>query len=680
MIPTPLNTTPIMQDSLSKLTDSLFAAILAKSEGDAYSLPAFTYKGLPFSPEKWQVTISQLESTKAYDRIQVSYLSSDNLIRLRLVYTIYNDYPVLEWVPYLEANGDADTGLVDGFRSLNLVIPLPDLGDKKFFPLHRIGIRRNWGAKSRLDDFMPQDVVMTNRFPANRLLMDTDEGRSSAAWLPFFAIDLDEFFGIQIGIGWSGAWSASFDLQDTALMVNAGMLRTHFRLHPGETIRQPSVFVLLRDGISIEDGQTLQRRFMLDFHTPHRPDGSRVKPPFAATVWGGLPTNDILEVLETIQARKIPYDLLWMDAGWYGPDREVSPNHYENSDWSSTVGDWRVNQFPHPGGLKPISDKAHDLGMRFMLWVEMARVSPNAPIAKQHPEWLLHNPAAPDTLMLNLGNPEARQYAIDVVTRLVTQEGVDCYREDFNFNILPFCRSADSEERQGITEALFIGGFYAFWDELLKRFPDMMIDNCASGGRRLDFESTSRSICLFRSSINGRPWFDSSDRQLAQLCWLSRWLPAFGGSVFVEDGDDYKCMAAVSPGISFSCGYTPKTLDAEWEKRITATIRQMQSCFQGDFYPLVMPDENGGHFIAYQLDDANQGNGFFAVFRPEAEPSHTLELQLRGISPRSQYELVESNGKKYEIKGTELSKRTLSLPHARSFYVAFYAKKKRKQP
>lgn len=667
-----------MQDSLSRLADSLFSSVLGKNDGEASSLPSFTYKGIPFSPDKWQLDIKQLESTNALDRFEISFLSPDNLLRLKLVYTIYNEYPVIEWLPFLEANGDADTGLVDSFHSLDLTIPLPDLGKRSLYPSHKIRIRRNWGAKTRLDDFAPQNAVMTNRYPANHLTMETDEGRSSTAWLPFFAIDLDESYGINIGIGWSGAWSANLDLSDTFLKVNSGMMRTHFRLHPGESIRQPSVFVLLRDGMNIEEGQNLHRRFMLDFHTPHQANGSLQKPPFAVCVWGGQPNSTVLNYLEKMRERKPQYNVLWMDAGWYGPDRPVSTTEYENSDWYATVGDWRVNQIPHPGGLKTISDKAHELGMKFMLWVEMERLAPGSPVAKEHPDWVLRNPASPNNLLLNLAIPEARQYAIDTVTRLVEQEGVDYYREDFNFNILPFCRAADTEERQGITEAKFIGGFYEFWDELRRRFPDMMIDNCASGGRRIDFETSSRSICMFRSDIIGRPWFDSSDQQLSQLCWLSHWLPFFGGSVAVKNSDNYKSLAAVSPGMSFCCGYSPDELDAAWEQQISTIIQKMQSLFHGDFYTLVEPTEIFNRFIAYQLDDALNGRGFFAVFRPEGEPSNTLEISLHGISPRTMYTLTDANGTITEMKGSELAKRKIELPKARTCLVVFYDKKKKR--
>jgi hypothetical protein len=37
------------------------------------------------------------------------------------------------------------------------------------------------------------------------------------------------------------------------------------------------------------------------------------------------------------------------------------------------------------------------------------------------------------------------------------------------------------------------------WDELRQRHPKLTIDNCASGGRRIDLETCSRSYPLWRS-------------------------------------------------------------------------------------------------------------------------------------------------------------------------------------
>ena len=69
----------------------------------------------------------------------------------------------------------------------------------------------------------------------------------------------------------------------------------------------------------------------------------------------------------------------------------------------------------------------------------------------------------------------------------------------FNMDPLPYWQAADAPNRQGMSEIRHIEGLYAFWDELLKRHPDLLIDNCASGGRRIDLETVGRSTPFWRT-------------------------------------------------------------------------------------------------------------------------------------------------------------------------------------
>ena len=70
------------------------------------------------------------------------------------------------------------------------------------------------------------------------------------------------------------------------------------------------------------------------------------------------------------------------------------------------------------------------------------------------------------------------------------------YRNDFNLDPLGFWRGADAPDRQGITEIRYVEGQYAIWDELLRRgIPGCAIDNCASGGRRIDLETCHALAC-----------------------------------------------------------------------------------------------------------------------------------------------------------------------------------------
>jgi alpha-galactosidase len=375
-----------------------------------------------------------------------------------------------------------------------------------------------------------------------------------------------------------------------------------------------------------------------------------------------MEANDKLAAFET------GYDTFWIDAGWYGPDREVSVTEFEKSDWSETVGNWRVNQVPHPGGFKAFSDAVHANNMKFLLWVEIERVMRDTPVVQDHPEWMFDNPES-NRLLLNLGHPEARQWAIDTIDRLVREEGIDCYRQDFNFDVRAYWDANDAEDRKGISEAKHIAGLYQFWDAIRERHPHLLIDNCASGGRRIDFETMSRSICLWRNDIIGRPWFDASDLCQTQIAYLTQWVPLHAGGVTLLEGDDYAYLSCVSSG--FSCfGDIP---DETWLSEITTTARRMAQYFHNDFYLLTQAPEDYRNYCAYQCHNPEADCGFVVVFRRLETAAEELTLHPARIDPNQNYHVERFRHGSQTVAGKDLAALTLREMKPRSVQLFFYS-------
>src|SRR5207237_5455135 len=140
----------------------------------------------------------------------------------------------------------------------------------------------------------------------------------------------------------------------------------------------------------------------------------------------------------------------------------------------------------------------------------------------------------------DLGNPEARQWVTDHIDRLIVEQGIDLYRQDFNMRPLDYWRANDAEDRQGITEINYVTGFLAFWDELRRRHPDMLIDTCASGGRRNDVETLRRSVPLHRSD-----YYKDAVNQQCHTYGLAFWLPFYGTGAPTHD--PYWFRSAMSP-------------------------------------------------------------------------------------------------------------------------------------
>ena len=138
------------------------------------------------------------------------------------------------------------------------------------------------------------------------------------------------------------------------------------------------------------------------------------------------------------------------------------------------------------------------------------------------------------------------ELARDRFDSLLTREGIDFYRQDFNMDPLPNWRANDAEDRQGITEIRHCEGYLAFWDELVKRHPDLMIDSCASGGHRNDLETMRRSLPLLRSDAI----FDWIGEQCHTYGFAS-WIPYWGTGLI--DFDAYSFRSCLGLDTTLSC-------------------------------------------------------------------------------------------------------------------------------
>lgn len=231
--------------------------------------------------------------------------------------------------------------------------------------------------------------------------------------------------------------------------------------------------------------QNVWRRWMFAHNIP-RPGHKPLKPQlfgcsshFTDEMVTGNEENQIYFINRYLEEH-LKIDYWWMDAGWY----------FCNGSWGNT-GTWEVDTNRFPRGLRAISDYAHSNGIKTIVWFEPERVAPNTWLTQNHPEWIL---GGKNGGLFNLGNSEARNWLTNHVDKLLTDQGIDLYREDFNIDPLSFWLANDTEDRQGITEIRYVEGHLAYWDELLRRHPDLIIDSCASGGRRNDLETMRRSV------------------------------------------------------------------------------------------------------------------------------------------------------------------------------------------
>ena len=268
----------------------------------------------------------------------------------------------------------------------------------------------------------------------------------------------------------------------------------------------------------------------------------------------------------------------------------------------------------------------------------------------------------------------------DLISSLIDEHAVDGYRQDFNIDPILFWRRADALDRQGITEIRYIEGLYLFWDTLLERHPHLLIDNCASGGRRIDLETISRSIPLWRSDVQCVTDFDPIAGQI-QTHGLAHWIPCHTIGTHLKPGDTYNFRSAMSTGIAFHAGMyeaTPIPIDYpwDWHHRMAGELRRVIECSLGDYYPLINSGLSDNGWLLYQMHRPDLGVGFIVAFRRPDSEFELGRFRLKAIGPGS-YNLEDVDSQRvWTADAQELVSQGISihLPEARSSKLIFYSR------
>lgn len=607
----------------------------------------FVYGGKPSADllPKWTFAVQDPDA----DGVQrIAYIDPQTKLRVETDVRIFADLDAVEWVTRLTNTGKQDTPLIE---------QLAPLATSVASSTNDVIFHHSLGSAAGPTDFLPIDDPLP---PRAHVTLAPNGGRSSDGHLPFFNFEFPGKGGIVLAIGWSGEWQLDVD-RDPAqtLTIRAAQQTTHFVLHPGESVRTPRILIGRYD-CDATAGSNLIRRALIAHYLP-RLKGEPITPPTAACNWPENQGNDSSEKnqLNLIEeSSKAGIEAYWLDAGWFV------------GGWPNGVGTWdaRPEGFPH--GLKVLSDVAHAHHQQMILWLEPERVHAGSKIDREHANFAFPKQGA--DALFNLADPTARKWLTDLLDSKIKDYGVDIYRNDFNIDPLRFWSAADAKDRQGITENHYIEGLYAMWDELRARNPGLWIDNCASGGRRIDLETLSRSIPLWRSDTECFEGHDTWSQ--AQVAALSTYVPFHAAGLWKLDPYSIRSVATAG-GAVFS---TIRTDALPMLKSAIDEIKRDRIYWSGDFYPLTPVNVDDTHWCAWQLHRADRNKGMLQFFRRGKSPYPQLAVHLHGIDPAANYTVTFSEG--YDVNetrtmaGKDLADLHVTLQQPRSCVRIRYAK------
>ena len=181
------------------------------------------------------------------------------------------------------------------------------------------------------------------------------------------------------------------------------------------------------------------------------------------------------------EAKDCGVELFVMDDGWFRG----------RTDDRRALGDWTADPKKLPGGLSVLSEKIHDMGLQFGLWVEPEMVNADSDLYRSHPEWAMEIPDLPHSegrtqRILDLANPEVVDHLIEEMTRVFTESKADYVKWDMNRIFSDAFSKALSASKQGETAHRYQIGLSRLLSALTARFPQVLFEGCASGGNRFD--------------------------------------------------------------------------------------------------------------------------------------------------------------------------------------------------
>ncbi|MFG2776323.1 alpha-galactosidase [Streptomyces prunicolor] len=514
-------------------------------------------------------------------------------------------------------------------RADSAVWTLPEREGWRLSQLHG-----RWAAESRL---VRSDLTYGEKVIGSR------RGHTGHQHLPWVALDLDateergEVYGC--ALGWSGSWRiAVAQLPDARVQIGGGAGYDDsglLLLTAGESFTTPVFAGLWSDagfGGASRTWHDYQRTYVI-------PDADQDRPVLYNS-WEAT-QFDISEEQQGVLARRAAaagVELFVVDDGWFGK---------RTSDRAG-LGDWTPNPDRFPGGLKPLADYVHALGMQFGIWVEPEMVNPDSDLYRAHPDWVQFQPGRNRTefrnqLVLNLAREDVQEYLWERLDTLLASAPIDYVKWDFNRCFTDAGWPGDAYPQRLWVD--HVRALYALFDRLRAAHPGVAFESCSGGGGRIDLGIMSRTDQVWTSDNT-----DPLDR-LAIQHGFSQIHPARVMAAWVTDSPNTQLNDRVSSlrfrFVSAMAGVLGVGGDlSEWTEEELAEARRWVDLYK-EIRPLVQhgdlhrlrPPSGGLSAVQYVRGDETV---VLALLQAQHYGEPLPALRLRGLDPTASYECLET--------------------------------------
>jgi len=341
--------------------------------------------------------------------------------------------------------------------------------------LHRL--RSKWSSEGRLVSDTLENLQLEPTWARHGVHSEKFGQNGSLPvrnFFPWMAVE-DKRRGLIWGAALAvpGSWQMEAYRRDNALSLSGGLAdfeTGHWmkRLESGQSFEAPEAYITVCRG----DVDDVSAR-LVSVQKPFEGDLPVVFNEYLAT--GGAPTEEtVRKLLSALDGHDFDYFVI--DAGWYG----------SNELWSRTQGDWNVNTSRFPNGMRVVADMIHAHGLKAGIWFEFEVCAQDSKAYALTDHLLKKNGKVinvAERRFWDMRDPWVKDYLKKRVADFLRDNGFDYIKVDYNDSIGIGCDGAESPG-EGLRQVMEAS--QDFFRLIKREVPGIMIENCASGGHRLE--------------------------------------------------------------------------------------------------------------------------------------------------------------------------------------------------
>ena len=554
-------------------------------------------------------------------------------------YRAFNDVDIIEMWTEIK-NGEKQTVTLKQFDSAYMPIRRGDVWMSHFYG--------SWANEAQLSEepLKPGTFVVENR--------DGIRNAHTSRGEVMFSLDgkAQENSGRVIGaaICYTGNYKLRAVTDDTEyhqFFAGIDEYNSEYHLKKNETFVTPvTAFSYSKEGLSgvSRNFHRWGRKYMLA-------NGNRERK-ILLNSWEGVYFDINEEGMAQMMAdiKSMGGELFVMDDGWFG---EKYPRKTDNS----ALGDWKVDREKLPHGIDGLLDEAKKQGIKFGIWLEPEMSNTISELYDKHPEWVIKAPKRDlrtgrggTQVVLDLSNPKVQDFVFSVVDDLMTKyPAIDYIKWDANMNISNHGSQYLTADNQSHLYIEYHRGLVKALQRIRAKYPDLTIQDCASGGGRVNWGYL--------------PYFDefwTSDNtdalQRVYMQWgTSYFFPAIAMGSHISNAPNHQTARTVplkfrtDVAMSGRLGMEiqPKVLsdaDKDQCRKAIADYKRIRPIVQfGDLYRLQSPFEKKGVASLMYVSEAKD-KAVFYWFKTEAFCNqHLPRIPMAGLDAQKRYRVTELN-------------------------------------